>query len=46
MNKEMGRTVVVNERVKNACKEASLKGLIFYQALDVTYENGTISEVL
>lgn len=41
---EQARQIIVGEKIKNACIEADLKGLVFYRTLDMTYENRTVCE--
>src|SRR5258708_21742697 len=41
---EQSTLLIVGEKIKNACSENKLAGLVFYRAHDMTYNNRTVCE--
>jgi hypothetical protein len=41
---EFRNQLVVNDKVKDACFAAKLRGLAFYRAIDLTYNNRTVGQ--
>ncbi|MGK9175121.1 hypothetical protein KXR87_18210 [Yokenella regensburgei] len=42
---EWHNLIVISEKIKSAILKAELKGIKFYRAIDLTYENRTICEI-
>ncbi len=41
---EFRRRLIVNDKIKDACFSAKLRGLAFYRAIDLTYNNRTVGQ--